>query len=206
MVYRQVVELLGKSRTKGLDTRHIATKDLSLDPVHEHQDPVAGAEAHAKVSTAPEEVGDGTARGNVTREPRDICDSLLGANVGERTLVGVLEGVDTPQPPLPLLQFLDLLESLVTGLSVGSLLLNFRELRELSIDLLGLGHLVEHAGKESTLLSGDLGGGGVVGDSAVTDSPYVLGTLDNKVLVDSETTAGVLLTRNLVDQILEQRS
>ena len=115
----------------GLDTRDIASENLGLDPIHKHEDPVASAEAHAEVGAAPEEVGDGAARRNVAGEPRDIGDSLLGADVGERTLMGVLEGVDALGPPQALLQLLDLVESVVAGLLVGGLLLDFRELGEL---------------------------------------------------------------------------
>ena len=120
--------------------------------------------------------------------------------------MGVLEGVDALGPPQALLQLLDLVESLVASLLVGGLLLDLGELGELGLDLLSLGHLVEHAGEESALLSGNLGSGGVVGDGAVADGPDVFGTLDNKVLVDSETAARVLLGGDLVDQVLDERA
>jgi hypothetical protein len=73
MYCREEERLLGKRRyqkeASDLDTRDIATKDLSLDPVHDDEDPVACAEAHAQVSASPENVCDGTAGRNVSREP-----------------------------------------------------------------------------------------------------------------------------------------
>ena len=120
--------------------------------------------------------------------------------------MGVLKGTDRLDPPQPLLQSLDLAKDLVTGLLSWCLLLCNGELGKLALNLGGLGHVVEHAGEESTLLSGDLGSGGVVGNGAVTDSPDVLGTLDDEVLVYGETTAGVLLCGNLVDEVLDNGS
>ena len=52
-----------------LDTRHIATEAFSFGPVKHDQYPVAGAEAHAEVCGAPEDVCDGTTGSNVAGEP-----------------------------------------------------------------------------------------------------------------------------------------
>jgi hypothetical protein len=120
--------------------------------------------------------------------------------------VRVLKGSDLLDAAEALLELLDLAEDLVASLLAGGLLLGVGELGKLGIDFLGLGHVVEHAGKESTLLGSDLGRWGVVCHSAVTDSPDVLRALDNQVLVHGETTARVLLCGDLVDEVLDQGS
>ena len=198
--------MLTKRTSPCLHTRDVATKDLGLEPVDAHEDAVAGAEAHADVGASPEKVRQGTTAGNVARQPRDIGNSLLGADVGEGSLVSVLERTDLLNASEALLKILDVREDNVTGVLAGSSLLLDRELGELGLDLLGLGHLVEHASEPSTLLGGDLGGGGVVGDSAVTDGPHVLAALDNEVLVHGETTAGILLSGDLADEVLDERA
>ena len=101
-----------------------------------------------------------------------------------------------------LLEILDVGKDLVTGILGGGLLGSGKAL-ELLLNLVGLGHLVEEAGEESTLLGGDLSSGGVVGNSTVTDGPDVLGALDDKVLVDVQTTTGIGLSGNLGHQILD---
>lgn len=115
----------------------------------------------------------------------------------------VLEGTHLLHAAETLLDLLHLGEDLIAGVFVRSLGLLLGENSELGLELLGLGHLVEEAGKESTLLGGDLGGGSVVGDSTVTDGPDVLGTLNDKVLVDVKTTASVGLCGNLAHEVLD---
>ena len=53
-----------------------------------------------------------------------------------------------------------------------------------------LRHGVEHAGEEGSLLRGDLGGWGVVGNGAVADGPDVVGALDDEVFVDEQAATG----------------
>jgi len=175
---------------------NVTAEDVRLEPVHDDEDTVAGAEAHAQVGGAPEEVGELATTGEVAGHPADVSDSLLGTNVGQGTLVRVLEGTHLLDAAEALLQVLDLGESLVANLLVGGLALLLGEGGELGLELLGLGHLVEEAGEESALLGGDLGGGSVVCDGAVADGPDVLGALDDEVLVDGKTTAGVGLCGN----------
>lgn len=201
---------------------NVTAKGLGLDPVHQDEDTVAGwdrwsvttsstreqgaeltAEAHAEVGATPEEVGQSTASGEVTGQPGDIGDSLLASNVCQGALVGVLKGRHLLDSPETLLEVLDLGESLVALLLVGGLLLDIGQAQQCALNLLGLGHLVEEAGEEGTFLSGDLGRGGVVCNGAVTDGPDVLGTLDDQVLVDGETTAGVLLSGDLGHEVLD---
>jgi hypothetical protein len=188
------------------DTRHIATKDLGLGPVDNDEHAVACAEAHAEVRRAPEQVRHGSSAGNVAAEPRHISHSLVRSNVRQRALVRVLKRVDGVDAAQRLLQRLDLLKHFVARLLAGRPLLLSRQVGELRLNLLRLGHLVEHARKEGAFLSSDLSSGGVVGDSAVTNGPHVLGTLDDKVLVDGEAAARVLLGGDLVDQVLDQRA
>ena len=194
---------LEESKKKILHARNIAAKNLSLGPVHHDEYPVASAKAHAEVGRAPENIGNGAARGNVSRKPRNVGNGLLRANVGERALVRVLKRTNRLDPPQPLLQRLDLAKDLVTGLLAGCLFLLDRQLRELLFNLGRLGHVVEHAREESTLLGSNLGSGSVVGDGAIADCPDVLGALDNQVLVDGETAARVLLGGDLVDEVLD---
>ena len=115
----------------------------------------------------------------------------------------VLKWTNRLDSPQPLLQSLDLTKDLVAGLLAVSLFLGNRQLGKLTLDFGSLGHVVEHTGKESTLLSSNLSSGGVVGDGAVTNSPDVLGTLDNEVLVYGKTTARIFLSGDLVDQVLD---
>jgi hypothetical protein len=199
-------ERLLNGQGRDLDTRDVAAKDFGLCPVHEHQDAVARAEAHAEVGAAPENIRDRAAAGNVACEPRDVGHGLFGANVRERALVGILKGTDLLDAAQALLELLDLAEDLVAGLLTGCFFLGDGELGELGVDFLRLGHVVEHAGEESTFLSGDLGCWGVVCDCAVTDGPHVLGALDNQVFVHGQTTSRVLLGGDLADQVLDQRS
>ena len=56
-------------RSAALNTRDVTAEDFGLCPVKHDQYPVAGAEAHAEVGRAPENVGNGTAGCDVAREP-----------------------------------------------------------------------------------------------------------------------------------------
>lgn len=120
--------------------------------------------------------------------------------------MSVLEGTNLFDASEALLEVLDVSEDSIPGILVGSSLLLHGELSELGLDLLSLGHLVEHASEPGTFLGGDLGSGGVVGDSAVTDGPHVFAALDHKVFVHGETTAGVLLGGDLADEVLDERA
>ena len=115
----------------------------------------------------------------------------------------VLEGTNLLGAAELLLALTDLIEDLVAlliGLDQGLLL---GELGKLLLDLISLGHGVEEAGQEGTLLTGNLGGGSVVGDGTVTDGPDVVSTVHNQVLVDSETTARVSLSGELAHQVTD---
>jgi len=162
------------------------------------------AEAHGKVSTSPEQVGQTTTTGNVAVEPRDISDSLLATDVGQRTLVGVSEGLDILDTAELLLERLNLSGNLgrvaLLEVQAAAKLLNAGLLS------IGLGHVVEQTSQERTLLGSDLGGRGVAGNSAVTDSPDVASSLNNEVLVDGKTTTRVLLSGDLAHEIPDDRS
>lgn len=162
------------------------------------------AEAHGKVSTSPEQVGQTTTAGNVAVEPRNIGNSLLATNVGQRTLVGVSEGLDVLDTAELLLKRLNLsgdlgrialLEVQAAAKLLDALLLSIR-----------LGHVVEQTGQERTLLGSDLGGRGVAGNSAVTDGPDVASSLNDEILVDGKTAAGVLLSGDLTHKITDDGS
>ncbi|KAI6776735.1 hypothetical protein HG530_000680 [Fusarium avenaceum] len=162
------------------------------------------AEAHGEVGTSPEKVGQATTTGNVAVEPRDISDSLLATNVGERALVRVTERLD----------ILDSAELSLEGLNLsGDLgrvaLLEVQaaaELLDASLLRVSLGHVVEQTSQERTLLGSDLSGRGVTSDGAVTDSPDVASSLDNEVLIDGKTTTRVLLSGNLAHKITDNRT
>lgn len=169
---------------------------------HKVESGLLTAEAHAQVSTAPEEVGHGTTTGDVAAQPADVRNSALLSDVSHATLVRVLEGTNLLGSPQLLLAFADRVKDLVTLLTL-SLGLGIRQLLQLLLDSLGLGHGVEKTGKESTLLTGNLGGRGVVGNSTVTNGPDVLSAVHDEVLVHSKTTTRVLLGRELVHQIAD---
>lgn len=164
------------------------------------------AEAHAQVSTPPEQVGQRSTASNVAAQPGDIRHSTLLANICQASLVRVLERTDLLRPPQLSLTLPDLLEDLVPLLLALSFRLRDRELLQLLLDSLGLGHGVEQTGEESTLLAGHLSRRGIVGDGAVTHGPDVLGSVHHEVLVDGQTTTGVLLGRDLVHQVTDDRA
>lgn len=159
------------------------------------------AEAHGEVGTAPEEVGHGTTACNVSVPPGNVSDSLLAANVGQAALVRVVEGLDVLDAAELALVGLDLLGNLgsVAGLQVqvGA------ELLDALLEGLGSGHVVEEFGKEVTLLCGDLGSRGVSGHGAIANGPDVTGALNNEVLIDGQTAAGVLLGGDLGDEVAD---
>lgn len=159
------------------------------------------AEAHGEVGTSPEQVGQAATTGNVTVEPRNISNSLLATNVGQATLVGVSEGLDVLDPAKLLLKALNLSGDLsrVTLLEVQAA----AELLDTSLLRVSLRHVVEQAGQERTLLGSDLSSRGVASNGAVTDGPDIAGALDNKVLVDSKTTARILLGGNLAHEVTD---
>ena len=159
------------------------------------------AEAHGQVGGPPEEEGKAATGGKVSVEPAHISDGLLASDVGKRTLVRVVEGLDVLDAAELTLMLLNLLGDLggVAGLKVE----RTTELADTLLKDLGTGHVVEETSQEVTLLRGNLGGRGVSGDGAVTDSPDVAGTLDNEVLVHGKTAARVLLGRDAVHEVLD---
>lgn len=159
------------------------------------------AEAHGEVGTSPEEVGHATTGGQVAVPPADVGDSLFATNVGQAALVGVAEGLDVLDAAELLLKALNLLG--VGGRVAGLQVHLAADLVDAGLEALGLGHVVEEASKEATLLGSDLGGGSVAGDGAVTNGPDVTGTLDDKVFVDGKTTARVLLGGNGRHHVLD---
>jgi hypothetical protein len=161
------------------------------------------AEAHAQVGTAPEQVGHGTTAGDVAAQPADIGHCALLADVGEGALVGVLEGTDLLVAAELLLALADLVEDLVALLVVLGQRLALGEVVELLLESLALGHGVEEAAEEGTLLAGDLGGGGVVGDGAVADGPDVVGAVHDEVFIDGEAAAGVGLGGELGHEVAD---
>lgn len=181
--------------------RKIATEELGLEPVVDDQQTIPGAEAHADVGASPKEVGQTTGGSNVAVEPCDVSNSLLAANISEGTLVTVVEGLHVLDAAELTLILLNLARDLgrVAGLEVE----RTAELSNLVLESLSPGHVVEQAREEVALLTGNLGGGGVAGNGAVTDSPDVAGTLHNKVFVYSEAAARVLLRRDTLHEILD---
>lgn len=164
------------------------------------------AEAHAQVGTTPEEVGQGATSGEVSGQPRDIGNSLLAANVCERALVRVLERSHLLDTSQTLLQVLDRSKGLVASLFARCLLLDIGQVGEFHFDVLSLGHLVEQTGEECAFLCSDLSRRSIVCDGAVTDGPDIIGTLDNEVLVDGQTTARLFLCGKLRHQVLDDRA
>lgn len=164
------------------------------------------AEAHAQVSTAPEKIGHGTTTCDVAAQPADVCNRTLLSDVRQTSLVGILEGTNLLGSAQLLLAFADLIENLVALLGALGLCLSLRQLLQVILDGLGLSHSVEETSKESTLLTSNLSSGGIVGDSAVTDGPNVLGTVDDQVFVNSETTARVLLGGKLAHKVPDNRA
>lgn len=159
------------------------------------------AEAHGKVGTSPEEVGHAAAGGQVAVPPAYIGDSLFAANVGQAALVGVAEGLDILDAAELLLEQLNLMG--LVG-RVASLEVHLAaEVVDATLEALRLGHVVEETGEEAALLRGDLGGGGIAGDGAVANGPDIAGALDDEVLVNGETAAGVLLGGNASHHILD---
>jgi len=164
------------------------------------------AEAHAQVGTAPEEVGQGTTTGDVAREPGDIGNGTLLTNVGQATLVGVLEGTNLLGSTELLLALTDLIKNLIAlivGLGLG---LGVGQVLKFLFNGISLGHGVEETSQEGTLLTGNLSSGSIVGNSTIANGPDVLGTVHDKVFVDSKTTAGVLLSGDLTHQITDNRA
>lgn len=113
----------------------------------------------------------------------------------------VVEGLDVLDAAELTLMLLNLLGDLgsVAGLEVEGA----AELADALLKNLGAGHVVEETSQEVTLLRGNLGGRGVASDGAVTDSPDVVGTLNNEVLVHGKTAARVLLGRDTVHEVLD---
>ena len=206
-------------------SRHVTAEHLGLDPVEDDEGPVAPGEAHTDVGGAPEDVGERATAGDVAEPPGDtvihvslssksnaqvrkeegnvLSNGLLRANVCQRTLMRVLKRPHLLDPSQPLLQILDLLEHSIACLLARRLLLLLAARPQLILNLLRLGHVVEHARQEGAFLTGDLGGGGVVGDRAVADGPDVLCALDDEVFVHGETAARVLLCWDLGHEVLD---
>lgn len=204
--------------------RDIAAEHLGFDPVNQDQYTIPScnwqvmsvseldrnrgrrkrtAEAHAQVSAPPEEIGEASTRRDVPIEPFNVGYGLLAPNVGETALVGVLEGPDLLDAPEPLLAPLNLGLLLDTfGVGSGDCL-GFMKLVDLLSELLGTAHGVEEPGEIVALLSRDLTCGRVAGDGAIANSPNVLGTLDDEIIIDGETAFRVLLRRQLGHQILD---
>lgn len=116
--------------------------------------------------------------------------------------MSVVEGLEVLDAEELLLGVLDLSRDLgrVARLEVE----RRRELADVLLQVLGLGHVVEQLGQEVALLRGDLGGGRVSGDGAVADGPDVPGALHHEVLVDGEAAARVLLGGNLAHEVLDE--
>lgn len=159
------------------------------------------AEAHGEIGTSPEEIGQATTSGQVAVPPADVGNGLLATNVGQASLVAVLEGLDITNLLELSLQKLNLLSSLgrVAALNVQLA----AQLLDAGLVVLSLGHVVEQLSKESTFLRGDLGSRGVASNGAVTDGPDVAGSLNDEVLVHGKTAAGVLLGSNLGGKVLD---
>lgn len=159
------------------------------------------AEAHGEVGASPEEVGHAAAGGEVAVEPVDVGDGLFATDVSQGALVRVVERLDildAAELPLKALNLAGRLGA-VAGVEVEGA----AEVVDAGLEVLRLGHVVEQAAEEAALLGGDLGGGGVASNGAVTDGPDVAGTLDDKVLVDSEATARVGLGGDARDEVLD---
>ena len=161
--------------------RDVTTEDLDLDPVGKDERPVTDRVEGGDVSGTPEKHGSSTTRGVLAVEGQaQVGNSLLGTNVGERTLVGVVERGELGGA-VELLD--DTLDLCGVGGGVGA------ELSKLLLELVLLADLVEHLCEVGTLLGGDLGSGGVLGGSAVTEGVDALSTQEREVIVDEETTA-----------------
>jgi len=163
------------------------------------------AKAHAEVCAPPEEVREGATGGDVTRQPTDVGNSLLTADVSQAALVGVLEGAHLLDAAQALLHLFVGLEDLVAGGLVGGALLLGAQRAQLVLEALGLRHLVEQAGEEGALLRRDLRGRRVVRHRAVPHRPDVLRALHHQVLVHRQPAPAVLLRRDLRHQVAHQR-
>lgn len=117
--------------------------------------------------------------------------------------MGVLEGTNLLGSTELLLALTDLIKNLIAlivGLGLG---LAIGQVLEFLLNGIGLGHGVEKTSQEGTLLAGNLSSGSIVGNSTIANGPDVLGTVHDKVFVDSKTTAGVLLSGDLTHQITD---
>lgn len=175
-----------------LSSGDITSENLGVDPVTENEETVTEREELRNVSRTPEVVGGETSGREVTLEEGKVGDSLVGSDVGKRTLVGVREGRDVAGTDDSVGERVEL-----SGFSVRRL--GRVEVSEKSILLV---ELREDASEVTTLLRGDLGSGSVVGSSAVTEGEDTFSSEEAKVFVNEETSSRVLLLRNLVHQIL----
>lgn len=119
--------------------------------------------------------------------------------------MGVLEGADLLDATKLLLTLGDLCEDDFTIVRVGGGLFG-RKIFQFGLECIGLGHGIEQAGEESALLCGHLCRGCIVGDSAVTYGPDVLGAVDDEVLVDFETATSFGLCGDLGHEVLDDRA
>ena len=170
------------------------------------EEQVHTAKAHAQIGTAPEEISHSSTTSNVATQPADICNGTLLSDIGQASLVGVLEGTNLLSSAQLALTLSNLIEDSVAIFIVLSLGLRNGQLLQFLFNGFSVSHRVEETSKESTLLAGDLCGWGVVGDGAVSDSPDVFGAVHNQVFVNCETATGVLLGGELVHKIANDRA
>ncbi len=147
-------------------------------------------------------ISDGSSACKVPTQPADIRHGLVVTDIRQAALMTILKRPDLLDPPELSLQILDGREDLGPCLA-ASFGLRFGKVCEFFVDSLRLGEGVEEAGEEGAFLGGYLGGGGVVGYGAVADGPDVFGAVDDKVFVDGETAAGVLLRGDLRHEVFD---
>lgn len=192
-----------------LFSRDITAEDSDLHPINANKNLVSHGEAHGHVGGSPEVVGHGSSGRPVHDTPEvegQVGNGSVGTNVGQRTLVRVLEGQHGSGSSQLSGLGLELSKDVLSLLLVKGVLRLLLEVGDLVVEVLGLSNAVEQVSKVGSLLGGNLGSGCVLGGRTVTKSPDALGTLNNKVLVDKKTSSGALLSRDLGHELSNNRS